>query len=55
VIALSFPALAPVALAVAASVAASRVVLGLHFVSDVVAGAVLGLGIGVCTSLTIVW
>jgi len=54
VIALSFPALGPVALAVAASVAASRVVLGLHFVSDVVAGAVLGLGIGICASLTIV-
>ena len=30
----------------AASVAASRVVLGMHFVSDVVAGSMMGVGIG---------
>jgi undecaprenyl-diphosphatase len=46
VVTLSFPLLAPAVVIVAASVAASRVVLGLHFVSDVLAGAVLGLGIG---------
>jgi len=46
VIALAFPVAAPPVLAVAASVAASRVVLGLHFVSDVVAGALLGSLIG---------
>ncbi|HVQ24070.1 MAG TPA: phosphatase PAP2 family protein [Planctomycetota bacterium] len=34
----------------AASVAASRVVLGLHWLSDVVAGVVVGLVIG-----TLVW
>jgi undecaprenyl-diphosphatase len=46
VVALSFPFLvAPVA-AVAASVAASRVVLGLHWLSDVLAGALVGLLIG---------
>jgi undecaprenyl-diphosphatase len=47
VIALSFPLLAPAALMVAASVAASRVILGLHFTSDVLFGALLGVAIGV--------
>jgi len=46
VVALSFPVFAPAVLLTASSVAASRVVLGLHFVSDVLVGAVLGLGIG---------
>ncbi len=46
VVALAFPALAPAALLVAASVGASRVFLGLHFVTDVVVGAVLGALIG---------
>ena len=46
VLALSFPALAGPVLALAASVAASRVVLGLHFLSDVLAGALLGALIG---------
>ena len=50
VLALSFPAAAALILLVAASVAASRVVLGLHWLSDVVAGVVVGLVIG-----TLVW
>jgi undecaprenyl-diphosphatase len=35
----------------AASIAISRVVLGMHFVSDVLAGAALGIGLG-CGALT---
>ena len=54
VIALSFPWLAPAVFAVAASVAASRVVLGLHFLSDVLAGALLGLGIGGFVQLALI-
>jgi undecaprenyl-diphosphatase len=46
VIALAFPLAAVPVLAVAASVAASRVVLGLHWLSDVLAGALVGLLIG---------
>jgi len=42
VLALHFPALAPALGVVALSIGASRVVLGLHYVSDVVAGALLG-------------
>jgi len=45
-IALQFPAAAPALLLVAASVGASRMVLGLHFLTDVLAGALLGLLIG---------
>jgi undecaprenyl-diphosphatase len=53
VLALSFPVLAGPVLALAASVAASRVVLGLHFLSDVLAGAFLGALIGL--SVYAVW
>jgi undecaprenyl-diphosphatase len=35
----------------AISIAVSRVVLGMHFLSDVLAGAILGVGLG-CASLT---
>jgi undecaprenyl-diphosphatase len=42
VVAFSFPVLAAPVLALAASVAASRVVLGLHWLSDVLVGAVVG-------------
>ena len=41
-----FPALAPLLLPFVALVALSRVVLGLHYPSDVVAGAAIGAGIG---------
>jgi len=43
---LAFPLTAVPVLAVAASVAASRVVLGLHWLSDVLAGALVGFAIG---------
>jgi len=46
VVALAFPLAAFPVFAVAASVAASRVVLGLHWLSDVLAGALVGLLIG---------
>jgi undecaprenyl-diphosphatase len=46
VIALAYPVAAVGVLAVAASVAASRVALGLHWLSDVLAGALVGLLIG---------
>src|SRR5215470_11452980 len=35
----------------AGSIAVSRIVLGMHFLSDVLAGAILGIGLG-CCSLT---
>lgn len=46
VIALAFPYLAVPVFVVAASVAASRVVLGLHWLSDVLVGALVGAFIG---------
>jgi undecaprenyl-diphosphatase len=46
VVALAFPLAAAPAFLVAASVAASRVFLGLHFVTDVLAGALMGTLIG---------
>lgn len=54
VIALSFPLVALPVLAVSASVAASRVVLGLHWLSDVLAGALVGLLIGAAIWLVFV-
>jgi undecaprenyl-diphosphatase len=42
VVALAFPSPAAPVLLAATSVAASRVVLGLHFLSDVLAGSLLG-------------
>lgn len=52
-LALAFPLLTLPVLATAASVAASRVVLGLHWLSDVVAGALVGALIGSCTWLVL--
>ena len=33
----------------ACSIAVSRIVLGMHFLSDVLAGAIIGVGLGCCT------
>ncbi|MCS6953407.1 MAG: phosphatase PAP2 family protein [Bryobacterales bacterium] len=41
-LAVAYPAAAPLLLFCAASVAASRIVLGMHFLSDVLAGSILG-------------
>jgi undecaprenyl-diphosphatase len=53
VIAFAFPGMAVPVLAVAATIAASRVVLGLHWLSDVLAGALAGLLIGTAVWLTL--
>jgi undecaprenyl-diphosphatase len=53
VIALAFPLAALPVLGVAASVAASRVLLGLHWPSDVLAGALVGVGIGAAVWLVL--
>jgi len=53
VLALAFPLLAVPVLVIGASVAASRVVLGLHWLSDVLAGAFVGAIIGVSVWLTL--
>jgi undecaprenyl-diphosphatase len=53
VLALHYPALAPLVGLLSASIAVSRVVLGLHFVSDVLAGAALGLALGLLSFLTL--
>jgi undecaprenyl-diphosphatase len=50
---LGLPALLPALLFAAASVAASRVVLGLHYVSDVLAGSLLGAVIGTTVFLVV--
>ncbi len=54
VIALAFPIAALPVLAVAASVAASRVVLGLHWLSDVLVGSLVGFLIGTAVFLALV-
>jgi undecaprenyl-diphosphatase len=46
VLALTFPWAAPAIVLVAASIAASRCILGVHFLSDVLVGALLGAVIG---------
>ena len=47
VISYFYPGLEGALYFLAASIAVSRVVLGMHFLSDVLAGAVLGSGLGV--------
>lgn len=48
---LFYPALLPALLFCALSIATSRILLGMHFLSDVVAGAVIGGGFGYCAFL----
>ena len=43
---LFYPVVAPVLLALAISIALSRIVLGMHFLTDVIAGLVIGSGLG---------
>lgn len=50
---MAYPELAPGLVFCALSVAASRVVLGMHFLSDVVAGALLGGALGYLSSTII--
>jgi undecaprenyl-diphosphatase len=45
-LALFYPTLSAALLFFAFSIAISRVVLGMHFVSDVIAGMLLGAGLG---------
>jgi len=42
-----FPSAAPVLLTLAVSVALSRIILGMHFLTDVIAGSFLGSGLGI--------
>jgi undecaprenyl-diphosphatase len=44
-----YPALLPALLFCALSIAASRILLGMHFLSDVVAGAALGTGLAIAS------
>jgi undecaprenyl-diphosphatase len=53
VLALQFPVLAPLCGLLAGAIAVSRVVLGLHYVSDVVVGALLGSVVGSAASLVL--
>jgi len=46
-----YPSLEGPLLFLAISIAASRIVLGMHFLSDVLAGMVLGVAVG-CASIT---
>lgn len=43
---LFYPAAAPVLLTLATSIALSRIVLGMHFLTDVIAGSAIGAGLG---------
>ena len=47
VLALQFPGAAPALALFAVSIAASRVVLGMHYVSDVIVGSAVGALLGV--------
>lgn len=54
VVGLGLPAVLPILFALAASVAASRVLLGLHYVSDVLVGSLLGASIGAVVFVVVV-
>jgi len=45
------PALLPIVFPLACLIAASRVVLGLHYLSDVIVGALIGVGLAWCSQL----
>lgn len=49
-----YPVMLPGLLFCAASVAASRILLGMHFLTDVLAGAAIGSAIGLMVSATVV-
>ena len=51
VISYFYPSLEGVLLFLALNIALSRIVLGMHFLSDVLAGMVLGVALG-CASIT---
>ena len=51
VISYFYPSLEGMLLFLALNIAASRIVLGMHFLSDVLAGIVLGVALG-CASIT---
>ena len=51
VISYFYPSLEGVLLFLALNIAVSRIVLGMHFLSDVLAGMVLGVALG-CASIT---
>ena len=51
-VALIYPLSAPALFFLAISIAGSRILLGMHFLSDVVAGAVIGSGLGYLSHLT---
>jgi len=46
-----YPSLEGVLFCLALSIAVSRIVLGMHFLSDVLAGVVMGVALG-CASIT---
>jgi undecaprenyl-diphosphatase len=52
---LRFPDLLPLLLFFAFSIAISRIILGMHFLSDVVAGAFIGIGLGYASVLLVIY
>jgi undecaprenyl-diphosphatase len=50
-----YPELQAALLALSVSIALSRIVLGMHFVSDVVVGSLMGVGLGYGAFLLIRW